>query len=148
VTLPAGTIITLRLWWQVTTEETSHPWDTLDATIAPASGGTAVHLLRLSDGSVTGSWQPATIDLSAYRGQTMRLAFRGRTDDSRPTDFFLEDISIEACPAVTPTPTPTPTATATPTETPSPTAPPTATPTVTSTPTGGEQQAYLPLIVR
>ncbi len=146
VSLPAGAAITLRLWWQATTEETTHPWDTLDATLTPAGGGTATRLLRLSDDSVIGSWQQATLDLSAYAGQTWRLAFRARTDDNRPTDFYLDDISIEACGAATVTPTPT--ATTTPTETPSPTATPTVTPTVTSTPTVGKQQAYLPLIVR
>lgn len=162
VSLPAGAAIALRLWWQVTTEETTHPWDTLDATLTPAGGGTAIRLLRLSDNSVTGSWQQATVDLSAYAGQTWRLAFRARTDDNRPTDFYLDDVSIEACGATTATPT----APASPTETPSPTAtptvtaapftatptatvaPPTATPTATYTPTVTERRTYLPLIVR
>lgn len=161
VSLPAGATITLRLWWQVTTEETTHPWDTLDVTLTPAGGGTDVRLLRLTDGSITDSWQQATVDLSPYAGGNWRLAFRGRTDADRPTDFYLDDISIEACAAASATPTPTstpsvtPTATltpsATPTATPTPTAtalPPTPTPTATATPTQMLRRLYLPLIER
>ena len=30
ITLPAGTTLTLRFWWPMTTLEANHPWDTLD----------------------------------------------------------------------------------------------------------------------
>ncbi len=155
VSLPAGATITLRLWWQVTTEETTHPWDTLDVTLTPAGGGATVRLLRLTDGSITDSWQQVVVDLSAYAGGDWRLAFRGRTDADRPTDFYLDDINIEACAAASATPTATPTPSATPTATLAPSATPTATalppiptPTTTATPTQVWRRLYLPLIER
>jgi thermitase len=101
VTLPAGTQITLRFWWQMSTEETSHPWDTLDIAIIPNGVDTPTRLLQITDGDIAGSWQEAILDLSPFAGQGVRLAFRARTDQDRPTDFFLDDASIVACAAPT-----------------------------------------------
>ncbi len=137
VTLPAGTSITLRFWWHMTTQETNHPWDTLDVTITPVSGGTPVLLRRITDGDTQGVWQQAILDLTPRAGQSVRLAFRAQTDSDRPTDFYLDDISVETCPG-TVTATPTLTATPSPTQT--------ATPTVTQTPT--RRRVYLPLVLR
>ena len=160
ITLPAGATLTLHFWWQMTTLEPNHPWDTLDVTVAPAGGGTAIRLFRITDGNIAGDWQPATFDLAPYAGQTVRLAFRAQTDSDQPTDFYLDDISIEACPTVTATPTATAAATATPTATftatPSPTATLTATemptvtpsPTATHTPTATIHRGYLPIVLR
>jgi hypothetical protein len=80
----------------MTTEETSHPCDTLDVNVIP-TGGTATRLLRLTDGDIAGSWQEVTLYLTPFAGQVVRLAFDVRTDQDRPTDFFLDDVSVEAC---------------------------------------------------
>ena len=141
ITLPAGTTLTLRFWWQMTTLEANHPWDTLDVTVTPAGAGTPVRLLRITDGDPTGVWQQAVLDLSPHAGQTVRLSFRATTDSDRPTDFYLDDIGIEACPGVataTPAPTTTPTLTAT--------LSPTQTATPTPTQTTVRRRIYLPLV--
>ena len=136
LTLPAGTTLTLRFWWQMTTLEANHPWDTLDVTVTPASGGTPVRLLRITDGNLAGAWQQAVLDLTPHAGQSIRLSFRAETDSDRPTDFYLDDISMEACPGSGTTPTVT--------VTPSPTR--TVTPTATRIAT--QRRVYLPLVLR
>lgn len=96
VFLPAGQSSTLRFWRQVRTDETDHPWDTLDVEVTPA-GGVPLRLQRITDADAGPTWVQASFDLTAYAGQTVTLAFRARTDFDRPTDFYLDDISIEAC---------------------------------------------------
>jgi len=136
ITLPAGTTLTLRFWWQMTTQETNHPWDTLNVTITPVGGGTPVLLRRITDGDTPGVWQQAILDLTPHAGQSVRLSFRAQTDSDRPTDFYLDDISAEACPGagITPTVTVTPS--------------PTTTATPTATRTAMQHRVYLPLVLR
>ena len=136
ITLPAGTTLTLRFWWQMTTQEADHPWDTLNITLAPTSGGISVRLLRITDGDPAGAWRQAVLDLTPHAGQSVRLSFRAQTDSDRPTDFYLDDISMEACPGSGTTPTVT--------VTPSPTR--TVTPTATRIAT--QRRVYLPLVLR
>lgn len=97
VALPAGQTATLSFWWQARTEETDHWWDTLDVEVTPG-GGASVRLLRVTDADAAAGWQQAVFDLSAYAGQTVTLAFHAQTDLDWPTDFYLDDVSIEACP--------------------------------------------------
>ncbi|MGC8782550.1 MAG: choice-of-anchor J domain-containing protein [Anaerolineae bacterium] len=100
VALPAGQTSTLRFWWQARTDETDHSWDTLDVEITPA-GAAPIRLQRITDADAGGGWQQATFDLSAYAAQTVTLSFHAQTDFDRPTDFYLDDISLEACAAAT-----------------------------------------------
>jgi hypothetical protein len=106
--------------------------------IAPPGG--TIHFLyaRLDDNR---AWVNESFDLSAYRGQTVRLQFGTYNDGvgAQAAQFF-DVMSVQACatPPVTSTPTPTGTATAiaTATATPTSTATPTPTVTTTATPTG------------
>lgn len=134
ITLPAGTTPTLRFWWQMTTQEIDHPWDALSVTITPA-GGAPVLLRRITDGDVSSVWQQAAVNLTPYAGQSVRLSFRAQTDSDRPTDFYLDDVSVEACPGEN-----TPTVTVTPS--------PTGTAKPPATPTTAPRRVYLPLVLR
>jgi hypothetical protein len=97
--------------------------------------GAAVRTYSLCRNTNTGGWIRQTIDLSAYTGQTISLAFAVSTDASYVSSLYLDDIALEAAGPVTATPTASPTATATRTRTPTATA--TATATSTSTATAG-----------
>lgn len=144
IALPGASAIALRFWWRMTTEETSHPWDTLDTNIT-LSDSTTTRLLRITDGDVAGIWQESVLDLSPYAGQSVRLAFRAQTDQDGPTDFYLDDVSVEAC-SVQATPSSTPATPSVPSATTTPTSQPSATPTVTVSP--GASRVYLPVILR
>jgi hypothetical protein len=102
VTIPAGSASKLRFWWQMSTLESTHPWDSLEVKVAPAAGGAATRVFLITDGSVANDWQEAVVDLTSYAGQSLRLSFRAATDSDRATDFYLDDISLEACASVPP----------------------------------------------
>ena len=136
VTLPAGNTANLTLWWYVVTEEnTAGPWDQLD--ILVIAGTNPVRLERITDDSPAGAWYEMSLDLSAYAGQTVRLALRATTDSDSPTDFYVDDVSVITCDAVEVTATPTVTVT------------PGATPTPTATSSPDTPSAiYLPVVIR
>lgn len=99
ITLPAGQTATLRFWWHMLTEEPDHPWDTLEVTVKPAGAAESTRLIRITDGDVQGQWREAVISLSAYAGQTVELSFRAETDANQPTEFYVDDVSVQACDA-------------------------------------------------
>jgi plastocyanin len=140
--LPAGQAATFRFWWRMTTQEPTHPFDTLEV-VVKRSGGQETLLTTITDGSIAGSWQQSMFDLSAYAGQSVKIKFTARTSDARPTTFYVDDVSLQSCsgatdtPTVTASPSATGTVTTTPTGsvTPDPSGTPTVTPTVSRTPT-------------
>jgi len=139
VTLPAtAQRITLRFHVYPLSEAHAGADEQQMALLDPASGDTvAVPWRTLSNGR---AWSAVVIDLTPYRGRTLLLYFNVYNDGTGGrTAMFLDDVSLQACPAATPTPTPrpteTPTGTPLPSETPTPTALPSETPTPTSLPT-------------
>lgn len=159
VTLPANTAsLSLSFWWALITQETasSTAFDYLRIALYSVDGSTLVApLLTLHNASAADSWvwDFPTIDLGDYGGQTLVLRFTATNDAAgNPTEFFVDDISIQACAAVpVTTATSTPTATATPTVKATATATATAAASVTPTPTQGTPQArrpgFLPLLL-
>ena len=99
IALPAGKAATLRFWWHMLTEEPDHPWDTLEVTIKPAGAAESIRLVRITDGDIQGQWREAVFSLSAYAGQTVELSFRAQTDANQPTEFYVDDVSVQACDA-------------------------------------------------
>jgi hypothetical protein len=87
----------LSYYWYMTTEETSHPWDYLYVKIRNVYGNDLTTLETLSDGSPANVWVYSSFDVSAYISQTIQVYFRGTTDRSYPTSFFIDDVSLYAC---------------------------------------------------
>lgn len=87
----------LHYYWHMETEETSHPWDYLYVKIRDAYGNDLVTLEVLSDGSTANTWVSSSFDVSAYIGQTIQVYFRGTTDFSNLTSFFIDDVCLYAC---------------------------------------------------
>lgn len=131
-------------WWRVDTFETNHPFDTLKVQIRDAAGSPLQTLETLTDGDASQTWQQSSFAVTGYAGQAIQVAFAVQTDDTGPTSFFLDDVSVlNTCVTMTatatqtasPTATLTPTATATSTATAPPAATQTASPTATATST-------------
>jgi hypothetical protein len=97
VTIPPDVIATLSLWWYVVTTEGEHPHDSLRIEMRDVYGDLLGTLFTIDDGDHAGTWTPADLDVSAYAGQTVRIAFEVVTDDSRVTDFFVDDVSLTVC---------------------------------------------------
>lgn len=156
--------LTVSYWWRVDTFEPSHPFDTLQVQLRDADGSPLQTLETLSDGDASQTWQQSSFTVTGYAGQTIQLAFVAQTDDTNPTSFFVDDVSVLATCVETPTPTPTGTDSPSPTTTPTPTTTSPASPTTTPTPTATGQPTatatptspspsltpvlYLPIIIR
>ena len=94
-TVPAnGAGLAISYWWRVDTFETTHPFDTLEVQIRDASGTLRQRLEVLTDGDAGPSWNQSTLTVSGYAGQTIQIAFVAQTDDTNPTSFFLDDVSV------------------------------------------------------
>jgi Immune inhibitor A peptidase M6/MAM domain, meprin/A5/mu len=95
VSIPASaSSATLNYFWYVTTTETKHSYDYLYVRVRNSSGSTLSTVQTISDGSTTGSWQSASYDLSSYKGSTIQLAFVATNGSKNPTEFYLDDVSL------------------------------------------------------
>ncbi len=60
--------------------------------------GTAVETFNLCDSAGTGGWVKRTLNVSAYAGQRVTLAFQATTDGSLNSNLFIDDIGFQAAP--------------------------------------------------
>lgn len=97
VDLPVGTIITLRAWWYLATEETAGAFDRMTVSLLQPGGSPLADLVTMDTTAPEGIWDEIVVDLSAYAGQTVIIRFAAQTDVSNVTDFYIDDISIRAC---------------------------------------------------
>ena len=97
VTIPAGADdVRLGFWYQVITEEgTGAEYDILRLTVADAASGATLAERRLSNRNATTSWtQAQPLDLTAFRGRSVRVTFTSTTDSSLDTSFHVDDVSL------------------------------------------------------
>ncbi len=95
-TVPSdGAGIRVSYWWRVDTFETSHPFDTLQVQIRNAAGNPLRTLEVLTDGDLSTEWQQSTFSVSGYAGEKLQLSFQAQTDDTNPTSFFIDDVSVQ-----------------------------------------------------
>ncbi len=99
VTIPANaSLAQLRFWYWIETQETSSaPVDTMTvAFLVPASGNRLATLASLSNvDSTGGTWvRSPAIDVTGFKGQTLRLAFSATNNAVGMTSFFVDDISL------------------------------------------------------
>jgi len=99
VALPAGTL-TLSAWWSLDTTEAAGAFDQMTVSLLGPDGVSwLADLVTVDNTAPVGAWDEIVIDLSSYAGQTVTLSFTATTDDTNPSDFYLDDISIVACAA-------------------------------------------------
>ncbi len=97
VTIPGSvTTATLTYYWYMSTQETRHAYDYLYVRIRNSSGSTLTTLQTLSDGSTANSWKQASFNVSSYRGQTVQIAFVATNGAKYPTDFYIDDVALNA----------------------------------------------------
>jgi len=138
VAIPAGANpVQLEFWWMAESAS-EQPGDVVEV-VVQYGDELADHLRTLPAVDPLGQWRQEAVDLTTYAGQEVVVTFLVHTDDQMPSTFRLDDVSLKACGAATPTPTSTPTSTVSPT--------PTATPTSMVSPTP-ILRVYLPLILK
>jgi hypothetical protein len=97
ITIPSNiTSATLSYYDYITTQETSHSYDYFYAQVRNTSGTVLKTCQTFSDGSGLNKWYKATCDLSAYKGSTVQIYFKGTADSTNPTEFFVDDVSVVA----------------------------------------------------
>lgn len=96
--LPAASTITLHFWWQLQSEEAQRFTDKLTILAHPDHARTPQQLYELSSRNQSNQWQEVQIDLSAWAGATLQLQFLAQTDAELVTDFFIDDVTVIACP--------------------------------------------------
>jgi hypothetical protein len=101
VTIPASsTGARVQFWYLITTQELTSTtvYDKMTVTLVnPATGAVLATLATFTNLNATSGWtlSPA-YDVSAFRGQTVRLRFIAVTDESLISSFRVDDVSLSA----------------------------------------------------
>jgi hypothetical protein len=105
IAVPAGaTSAPLTFWLSIYTTESNKngvKYDFLYVEVLNSSGSLLATPLTLSNlngtyDEHTPYFQPQTVDLSPYAGQTIKLVFHATNDYEYPTTFYLDGISVIA----------------------------------------------------
>ena len=98
VAIPASaTSAQLSYYWYMDTQETTtKAYDYLYVRIRSASGSTLTTVQTITNGSSADSWQNAaySVNVSAYKGQNVQVAFVATTDSRDPSQFFVDDVAL------------------------------------------------------
>jgi len=96
VTLPAtATAISMTFALRVETEEEGTvPYDSLRVRIRDANGTFLKNAAIFTNLHASNSYVLRSVDLSAYRGRTVRLSFESKEDGSSATSFVVDDVRL------------------------------------------------------
>jgi len=98
VTIPAGHPANLTFWLNITTSEAlTTAYDFVYVEVRSTSGALLATLGSFSNRnavSATNAYTQRLFSLASWRGQTVRVQFRGTTDVTLPTSFRIDDVSL------------------------------------------------------
>lgn len=97
VSIPANACsATFSFWLKITTEEltTTNAFDTLSVKVGNTAGAVLGTLATFSNLNSSNGYVLKSFDVTAYKGQTIRLQFLGVEDISWATSFFVDDVSL------------------------------------------------------
>ena len=99
VSIPStATTATLSFWLHVDTAETSTTtaYDTLTVQLQNSSGTVLTTLATYSNLNKNTGYAQKSFDVSAYKGQTVKVYFKGVEDASLQTSFVIDDVSLKS----------------------------------------------------
>ncbi len=99
VAIPStATTATLTFWLHVDTAETTttKAYDTLTVQLQNSSGTVLTTLATYSNLNAATGYTQKTFDVSAYKGQTVKVYFKGVEDSEEQTSFVIDDVSLKA----------------------------------------------------
>jgi len=99
VAIPSTTTTaTLSFWLHIDTAETTTTtvYDTLTVQLQNSSGGVLTTLATYSNLNKNTGYAQKTFDVSAYKGQTVKIYFKGVEDAQYQTSFVIDDVSLRA----------------------------------------------------
>ncbi|MES2739723.1 MAG: Ig-like domain-containing protein [Pseudomonadota bacterium] len=97
VTIPASAAsATLAYWLKVVTEETTttQVYDSLKVQVRNSGGALLTTLASYSNLQANAAYVLKSLDLSAYKGQTVRVYFEGVEGSTKATSFLIDDVSV------------------------------------------------------
>ncbi|WP_225410464.1 S8 family serine peptidase [Stigmatella hybrida] len=96
VTIPATACsASLSFWLKITTAETeSVAYDKLSIQVRDSANAVKATLAGYSNLDKSTAYAQKTFDLSAYKGQTIRIYFNGVEDTYLQTSFFVDDTAL------------------------------------------------------
>ena len=100
MTIPAtATQATLSLWLLIATDETgTNPYDKLQIQVRTASDGILATLVSYSNLDANQGYEQKSVDLTAFKGQTVQLYLRATEDRAKVTSFVVDDVVLTASP--------------------------------------------------
>ena len=92
-----ATSATLTFWLHIDTAETTTTtaYDKLTVQVLSSPGTVLKTLATYSNLNKNTGYAQKTFDLSAYKGQTIRVYFKGTEDSSLQTSFVIDDVSLQ-----------------------------------------------------
>jgi hypothetical protein len=97
ITIPSNVATaTLSFWVRIDTAETTTTtiFDRLQVQIRNSSNTVLATLATYSNLNANSAYVLKTFDLTAYRGQTIRVYFLGTEDSSLQTSFVIDDTAV------------------------------------------------------
>jgi len=97
VSIPStATSATLGFWLKITSDETTttQAYDTLKVQVRNSSGAVLATLATYSNLNKGSSYVQRTFDMSAYKGQTVRVYFEGVEGSTVSTSFIVDDVTL------------------------------------------------------
>jgi hypothetical protein len=77
------------------TRERRHPADGFVVHLTDATGEHLATVDSRTDAAAgKAGWTDETVDLSRFAGRTVNLAFLVKTDEQRPTTFYVDDVQL------------------------------------------------------
>jgi hypothetical protein len=99
VTIPStATTATLSFWLHIDTAETTTTtaYDTLTVQLQSSTGTVLTTLATYSNLNKNTGYAQKSFDVSAYKGQTVKIYFKGVEDASMQTSFVIDDVSLKS----------------------------------------------------
>ncbi len=92
-----ATSATLTFWLHIDTAETttSTAYDKLTVQVLSSTGSVLKTLATYSNLNKNTGYAQKSFDLTAYKGQTIRVKFNGVEDSSLQTSFVVDDVSLQ-----------------------------------------------------
>jgi subtilisin family serine protease len=97
VTIPTNACsANFKFWLKIITKETSKTtaYDTMSISVANSSGTVLSQLVSYSNLNKSSGYLQKSINLIAYKGQTIRIQFNAIEDTSLATSFFVDDLTL------------------------------------------------------
>jgi hypothetical protein len=99
VSIPStATTATLSFWLHIDTAETSTTtaYDTLTVQLQNSSGGVLATLATYSNLNKNTGYAQKSFDVSTYKGQSVKVYFKGVEDAQKQTSFVIDDVSLKS----------------------------------------------------